>query len=136
MGEDSRLLGPVVIPSLRARSLAETIAFYGQLGFQAHSMLPCAAEARWCELVRDGLRLHFHVVNLRGQSATPALSGTLYVNVNDVRALAGEWGPLVSFIWGPAVMPYGWREFAIRDPNGYTIGFFEETPDPPDCPAA
>jgi hypothetical protein len=26
-------------------------------------------------------------------------------------------------------------EFAIRDPNGYTLPFFEETTDPPDCPA-
>jgi len=127
--------GPVVIPSLRARNLAETIAFYGQLGFQVHATLPCEGEARWCELVRDGLRLHFHVMNLRGQSATPVLSGTLYVGVNDVRALAEEWRSLVSFIWGPEVMPYGWREFALRDPNGYTIGFFEETSDPPDCPA-
>ena len=27
------------------------------------------------------------------------------------------------------------REFAIRDPNGYTLAFFEETTDPPDCSA-
>ncbi|HWJ72208.1 MAG TPA: VOC family protein [Kaistia sp.] len=128
--------GPVVIPSLRARNLAETIAFYGQLGFQVRAAFPCVAEAQWCALVRDGLRLHFHVMDLEGQSATPGLSGTLYVSVDDVRALAEEWRPLVPFTWGPEVMPYGWREFAIRDPNGYTIGFFEETSDPPDCPAA
>ncbi len=131
-----RLLGPVVIPSLRVRNLAETIAFYGQLGFEVRAALPCGAEPCWCELVRDGLRLHFHVMNLRGQSATPALSGTLYVSVNDVNALAEEWRSLVSFIWGPAVMPYGWREFAIRDPNGYTIGFFVVTADPKDRPVA
>src|SRR5690606_14492015 len=95
--------GPVVIPSLRARNLAETIAFYGQLGFQVRAGLPCGAEARWCELVRDGLRLHFHVMDIEGQSATPGLSGTLYVSVKDVRALAEEWRPPVSFIWGPEV---------------------------------
>ena len=127
---------PVVIPSLRARDLAETIAFYSRLGFTVRAMKPCGGPAHWCELIRDSVRLHFHVMDLEGQSAEPALSGTLYIRADDVRVLAEEWQVLTPFAWGPEVMPYGWREFAIRDPNGYTLGFFEETSDPPDCPDA
>jgi catechol 2,3-dioxygenase-like lactoylglutathione lyase family enzyme len=128
-------LGPAVIPSLRARDLGETVVFYERLGFELRATHPQGEGARWCELSRDAARLHFHIMDLDGQLQTPALSGTLYFRTEDVRALAAQWGEKVTLAWGPEVMPYGWREFAIRDPNGYTLAFFEETTDPPDCPA-
>ena len=31
----------------------------------------------------------------------------------------------VDFAWGPEVMDYGMREFAVQDPNGYFIAFAE-----------
>jgi uncharacterized glyoxalase superfamily protein PhnB len=33
-----------------------------------------------------------------------------------------------SFAYPPTVQPYGMREFAVRDPNGYVLGFGEEWP--------
>ncbi len=129
-------LGAAVIPSLRARDLPETIAFYCRLGFRVQAAQPSREDPQWCELVRDAARLHFHVMSLSGQAAEPALTGTLYFPVGDVRALAEEWRGKVALAWGPEVMVYGWREFAFRDANGYTLGFFEQTTDLPDCPAS
>jgi catechol 2,3-dioxygenase-like lactoylglutathione lyase family enzyme len=127
-------IGASVIPSLKARDLLETIAFYERLGFRMSGAHPSAAAPTWCELSRDGARLHFHTLRLEGQPHEPVCSGTLYFRPDDVRALAEEWRGLVAFAWGPEVMPYGWREFAIRDPNGYTLAFSEDTADAPDCP--
>jgi catechol 2,3-dioxygenase-like lactoylglutathione lyase family enzyme len=32
-------------------------------------------------------------------------------------------GKRVDVVYGPLEQPYGIREFAIRDPNGYVLGF-------------
>jgi catechol 2,3-dioxygenase-like lactoylglutathione lyase family enzyme len=33
-----------------------------------------------------------------------------------------------SVVYPPTVQPYGMREFAVRDPTGYVVGFGEEWP--------
>ena len=33
-----------------------------------------------------------------------------------------------AVVYPPVVQPYGIREFAVRDPNGYVLGFGEEWP--------
>lgn len=117
---------PGIIPSLRARDLGVTIDFYQRLGFALQGIEPCGGPPQWCALGRDEAVLHFHVMDLDGQAREPALSGMLYIPVADVDALAAQWSGLAPFIWGPESMHYGWREFAIRDPNGYTLGFFQK----------
>lgn len=124
------MLKPGIIPSLRARDLNETIDFYQRLGFSLRGIEPCGGPPQWCALGRDGAQLHFHVLDLEGQLRQPALSGTLYIPVDDVDALVREWQGLTPFIWGPANMSYGWREFAILDPSGYTLAFFQKAPSP------
>jgi uncharacterized glyoxalase superfamily protein PhnB len=32
-----------------------------------------------------------------------------------------------TVVYPPVVQPYGIREFAVRDPNGYVLGFGEES---------
>jgi hypothetical protein len=39
--------------------------------------------------------------------------------------LAEELHGKVAFAWGPEVMDYGMREFAVQDPNGYYLAFTE-----------
>ncbi len=39
-----------------------------------------------------------------------------------------------TFACHPVVQPYGMKEFAIRDPNGYVLGFGQEWPDRPPNP--
>ena len=55
----------------------------------------------------------------------PIFSGTLYVMTNDLDSLAQEFKGKVEFVWGPEVMDYGMKEFAVQDPNGYFIAFSE-----------
>lgn len=51
--------------------------------------------------------------------------------VTDVHALYEEYerkGAVV--VYEPVVQPYGMKEFAVRDPNGYVLGFGQEWPLP------
>jgi catechol 2,3-dioxygenase-like lactoylglutathione lyase family enzyme len=44
--------------------------------------------------------------------------------VNDVGALHDELAARgATIVYPPTVMPYGMKEFAVRDPNGYVLGF-------------
>jgi catechol 2,3-dioxygenase-like lactoylglutathione lyase family enzyme len=44
--------------------------------------------------------------------------------VNDVERLHEELaGSGASVVYPPVVQPYGMKEFAVRDPNGYVLGF-------------
>ncbi|HET9217825.1 MAG TPA: bleomycin resistance family protein, partial [Terriglobia bacterium] len=56
---------------------------------------------------------------------TPVCSGTFYIDPESVLRLAEELRGRVDFAWGPEVMDYGMREFAVQDPNGYFIAFTE-----------
>lgn len=53
----------------------------------------------------------------------PVLTGSLYVNVDDVDALAAELTGKVVLDFGPADQPHGMREIGVTDPNGYFILF-------------
>jgi catechol 2,3-dioxygenase-like lactoylglutathione lyase family enzyme len=117
-------LSQLVTPSLFARDLGQTIAFYEKLGFRVTGRTPESAPT-WVRVVRDGVTLHFSSVPLAGMAAQAQLSGVLYFHPDDVRALAAEWQGVVPFAWGPGDTSQGWHEFAITDPNGYTLGFAE-----------
>lgn len=48
---------------------------------------------------------------------------------SDVEALHGELvlkGAII--VYPPIIQPYGMKEFAIRDPNGYVLGFGQTWP--------
>ena len=49
--------------------------------------------------------------------------------VTDVEALFGELeSSRATVVYPPVVQPYGMKEFAVRDPNGYVLGFGQEWP--------
>ena len=49
--------------------------------------------------------------------------------VNDVEALYGELTLKgASVVYSPVIQPYQMKEFAVRDPNGYVLGFGQEWP--------
>ncbi len=48
-----------------------------------------------------------------------------------VAALHKHLAPRVTVEWGPEVYFYGRREFSVRDPNGVSVIFTEETTDEP-----
>ena len=112
------------VPSLRVRDVARTIAFYRDLlGFALIGRHP-ADDPTWVALAHGPVELQFFSDPPIGVGE-PGLAGTLYLYPDDVRALAERLRGRVPFEWGPEVMPYGMREFAILDPDGYRIAFTE-----------
>lgn len=114
-----------VVPSLLARDIGETRAFYETLGFELSGAHPDERNATWVELKRDGVTLQFHGEPPGGTPSKPICSGTFYLFPQSVDALAEEFRGKVEFLWGPETMSYGMREFGIKDPNGYVIAFAE-----------
>jgi hypothetical protein len=53
------------------------------------------------------------------------MTGGLYIFPESVGKLAEELSGRVPFAWGPEETEFGYREFAIRDPDGYTLVFAE-----------
>ncbi len=119
-------LSAQIIPSLLARDLEETTAFYcDRLGFERVGRYPESGPATWAALRRGDGELHFFSEAPTGLPDTPCFSGTLYFHPGNVRALADELREKVTFAWGPEEMDYGMLEFAVQDPNGYFIAFWE-----------
>ena len=121
---DPPVLGSRLVPSLLVSDLQATFAFYDRLGFSRTGVFPDEDAPIWGEVTRDGIALQFYTDPPKGTPAEPVFSGALYLDA-DVRALADEFKDVVPFAWGPEVMEYGMREFAIQDPNGYYLAFTE-----------
>jgi hypothetical protein len=51
------------------------------------------------------------------------LTGSIYINVADVDALAAAIGDKAVLDYGPADQPHGMREIGLTDPNGYFLMF-------------
>lgn len=110
------------VPSLLVRDMAETLAFYSSLGFHT-----TGGSDQWAEASRDGVSIQFYTEPPDGTPDAPVCSGTFYIWVKNVNALANEFRGKIEFAWGPEVMVYGMNEFGIQDPNGYYIAFTEPT---------
>ncbi len=121
-------LGERLVPSLMVRDLDETLDFYVEkLGFEVTGCYPETGEPIWAEAGRDGICLQFFSADAapEGFPSRPALTGTLYIYPASVLKLAAELRGRVLFEWGPEVMDYGQREFAVCDPDGYILAFAE-----------
>lgn len=105
--------------------MGETLDFYRRLGFRLTDCHPDQANPTWTEVQRGSVVLQFHTDPPPGTPSNPICSGTFYLFPDSVTALAEEFRGKVEFAWGPEVMHYGMREFAVQDPNGYYLGFTE-----------
>ena len=121
-----------VTPFLKTNDLARTIRFYvNLLGFVVDSQWP-ADNPTDCILDNGHVHLAFGT-DPQNRYPAPALSGQLWIDVDNVLALHARLVGKVPLEWGPEVYGYGRREFAIKDPNGYLLAFSERTTEPPDC---
>ena len=125
MTNDLPVLGNRLVPSLLVSDLEATLAFYNRLGFTRTGVILGEDAPTWAEVTRDGIVLQFYTEPPKGTPAKPVFSGVLYLYPSDVRALAEEFKEVAPFAWGPEVMEYGMREFAIQDPDGYYVAFTE-----------
>jgi catechol 2,3-dioxygenase-like lactoylglutathione lyase family enzyme len=112
-------------PMLQTKDIRATVAFYtGTLGFTLEGLWP-AESPSWCMLSSGDARVMFMTNDHYGP---PEMTGTLYIETDDVIAVHRSIEGNVPILWGPEVYPYGILEFAIKDVNGYTISFGQ--PDP------
>ena len=112
-------------PSLHVTDVSASVAFYADvLGFHQTGEWTEDGRLVWAEVTREGprgaARLWFFSRPIASRPG-PALSGVIYLFVGDVDAAAARIGDAARVSWGPEDQPYGLREFAIEDPDGYII---------------
>lgn len=111
-----------IVPMLLSADLKITADFYSGLGFAVTRSKPF----RRLEIERGGSSIHFFDDPAGTQK--PSLTGTIYVFVENVDALAREWESKVELLWGPELLPSGLYEFGISDPDEYYLAFAEIRP--------
>jgi catechol 2,3-dioxygenase-like lactoylglutathione lyase family enzyme len=120
-------LSDLTIPTLPARDLDETIAFYGGLGFKAVFRVP--DPEGYAILRRGTLELHF----FRWPDLDPAANYCgCYIRVSDVdavyRAFSAAWLPArgIPSLGGIERKFFDMREFRLVDPNGNLLRVGQE----------
>ena len=110
----------VAVPTLPARDMDATIAFYGQFGFEPVYRTP---DPEGYVILRrpEGLEIHF----FRWPELDPERTYTgCYLRVSNVDALYGEFAAArlpargIPSLGGIEKKFFGMREFRLIDPNG------------------
>lgn len=109
-----------ITPLLETNSIQQTIDFYTSvLGFEVHQTGEHEGQLRWCGLKKDNSWLMF---TARGAGKrSPAMTGDLYLNITDVNSLWEELKNKAGILQEITDMPYGAREFVMKDNNGYSL---------------
>jgi uncharacterized glyoxalase superfamily protein PhnB len=116
-------------PMLEANDVKAAVDFYVEaLGFTLTNSIDDGASGyEWANVRRDGVGImfqgrHFHdgVVD-EDHPANPIITGSLYINVDDVDAVAAEVSGKVALDYGPVTQDWGMREIGFTDPNGYYV---------------
>jgi catechol 2,3-dioxygenase-like lactoylglutathione lyase family enzyme len=116
-------------PRLHIADFERSVAFYRDvLGFGVDTMFPEDAPV-FAMLSRDAVRIQIGGLSESKRPEQPA-TVTLYIDVDDARAMHAALKDRVEIEWGPEVFFYQRREFAFRDPDGHLVIISEETDDP------
>jgi catechol 2,3-dioxygenase-like lactoylglutathione lyase family enzyme len=119
-------LGNRVLPCLLVADMRRSLDFYlNVLGFMQTGYYPIESNPVRTEVRRDGVAIILLAEAARWTVETPAFTGALYIFPESIDRLADELRGKVPFAWGPEETEFGIREFAIRDPDGYTLVFAE-----------
>ncbi len=115
-----------VVPSLYAPNLPETIAYYVEtLGFTRSGHYDDGGSTIWAELTLGDAKLWFYSRPIADRG-TPAMSGLVYIFVDDVDTVAERLRGRVAVRWGPETQDYGLRELGLEDLNGYLLVFAQD----------
>lgn len=102
---------------LRCADPARTRAFYEALpGFTV-----AGSAGDTVTITGHGARLVFTAADLWNRA--PTLTGTLYFTVGDIESSFAQVQGVAQLVWPLQDMPYGTREFAVVDCNGYVLAF-------------
>lgn len=112
---------------LETESLKRTVEFYTELlGFTCQEYFPDAEQPVWASLARDDVELMFTARNEHSPIPQPTMTGSLYLNTDNVDEAWAHLKDKVTIEYPIDDFPYGMREFAIRDCNGYLVQFGQE----------
>lgn len=116
----------ILTPSLYTPDLDTTIAFYTDvLGFELAGDWKEAGTPIWADVRFGDAHIWFFSQAIPDRPE-PALSGLLYLFVEDVDAVYKRLEGRVTCRWGPEDQPYGLRELGIEDINGYLLVFAQD----------
>lgn len=113
-------------PMLETNDIKATIEFYTEtLGFTLRETFEHEGTTTWCDLVRDEVAIMFSLPNEHMNYGRILLSGSLYINAEDVEEVWNLLKDKCEVVYAPENFEYGMREFAIKDNNGYVLNFGE-----------
>jgi uncharacterized glyoxalase superfamily protein PhnB len=111
-------------PMLETHDIESTIGFYTNvLGFITVNYVP---DMGWCSLQRDAVSIMFTLPNHHRNIPKPIMSGSLYINTNDVNTVWEKLKDRCNICYPIEDFEYGMREFAVYDNNGYLLQFGQE----------
>jgi len=119
-------LGHRVLPCLLVTDMRRSLDFYLEtLGFTQTGYYPIESEPIRTEVRRDDIAIILYTEAVHARDQAPSFTGALYIFPAAIDRVADELRGKVPFAWGPEDTEFDIREFAIRDPDGYTLVFAE-----------
>jgi uncharacterized glyoxalase superfamily protein PhnB len=116
-----------IMPVLRVADMSRAVDWYTQrLGFRVDWRAPNEGDGENCMLEAGEARLMLSTGSHLG--GKPVFSGTLYFQMDGVRALFARIKDDVEIVWPLESMEYGTLEFGVHDCDGYTLAFAEDDP--------
>lgn len=114
------------IPILPACDIAETVEFYGRLGFAVVRLYE-GFGAPYLILRRDDVEVHFF--HSPGTDPTSNDHGC-YLRLSDAQGVYDEWAPLgLTALHPVSDTRWGMREFSVSDPSGNLVRIGTRHPD-------
>jgi uncharacterized glyoxalase superfamily protein PhnB len=118
-----------IMPVLKVTDMSKAIDWYTDvLGFTLCWRAPGDGDGENCMLQAGTCGLMLSTGSHLG--GAPALTGTLYFDVNGVEPFFERVKDRCELVWPLETQEYGTREFGVRDPDGYVLAFAQQiTPD-------
>ena len=108
-----------IAPMLTVPKIEESVRFYVDvLGFDLLNQME-----GWAAVGSGGFEVMFALPNEHIPFDKAHFTGSIYFNVDDVDARWEKLKGKTSVAYEPETFPYGMREFAILDNNGYMLQF-------------
>jgi len=110
-------------PMLETKDMQATLKFYTEvLGFKCDTF---SEEWGWAHFSKDEVAIMFSKPNEERNIPEPIMSGSLYIEVDDVDSVWDELKYAGNICYPIENFEYGMREFGMFDNNGYLLQFGE-----------
>jgi len=120
----SNYIATKLTPMLESHDMQATLKFYtAVLNFTCDVKLE---DLSWLTLRKDDIEIMFCTPNEHRNIPKSIMSGSLYINTNEVAALWESLKNVCEICYPLEDFEYGMREFAIYDNNGYLLQFGQD----------